>query len=55
MEVLLERVATLAKLSDRQGVGHTDGVAPLQLVEDFLLKEADILGLNLVGQALQAD
>jgi hypothetical protein len=26
----------------------------LELVEDFLLKEADILGLNLVGQALQA-
>jgi hypothetical protein len=45
----LERVVTLAELSDYQGIVHTSSVVALELIDDFLLKEADILGLNLVG------
>ena len=42
-------MVTLAELSDYQGIVYTSSVVALELIDDFLLKEADILGLNLVG------
>lgn len=48
MDILLEGVVTLAKLSYCQGIVQTDATIPLELIDDFLLEEADILGLNLV-------
>ena len=42
-------MVTLAELSDYQGIVHTSSVVSLELIDDFLFKEANILGLYLVG------
>ena len=51
-DILLERVVTLGELSNCHGIVHTDSAIPLELIDDFLLEEPYILGLDLISKTL---